>query len=188
MANVDRPNGFIPVGTVSGSPWSATVREYPVDSSNATAIFQGDAITLEADGNVTPAAAGGVILGICVGVVPSRTVAATEHPGYLPASTAGNVLVAIGPDVIYEVQEDGVGGALGGRAVVGSNIDHIAGSGSTTTGRSAHEIDSNTATAAGSAGFRIIDLVDRPDNDVTLTNARYLVRVHESHLAATNGI
>lgn len=188
MANKDAPNGFIPVGTLSGSPWSDSVREYPVDASNATAIFPGDAITLETDGNVTPAAAGGVILGICVGVLPSRTVAATEHPGYLPATTAGNILVAIGPDIVYEVQEDSVGGDAGGRAAVGANIDHIAGAGSTTTGRSAHEIDSSTLTAAGSAGFRIIDVVDRPDNDITLSNVRFLVRVHESHLAATNGI
>ena len=186
MANVDRPNGFKPVGTVSGSPWQGAVRTYPVDASNATAIFNGDAVTLETDGNVTPAAAGGVILGVVVGIEVDRSVAATEHPGYLPATTAGNVRVCIAPDAIYEVQEDSVGGALDAGAV-GSNIDHVAGAGSTTTGNSAHELDSSSLTAAGSAGFRIVGLVDRVDNEIG-TNAKWLVRVHESHFAATNGI
>lgn len=186
MANVDAPKGAIPVGTLSGSPMSGYVRTYPVDSSNATAIFVGDFITLETDGNVTPAAAGGVILGVCVGVEVSRSTAATEHPGYLPASTAGNIKVAVGPDILYSIQEDSVGGALTAGAV-GSNIDHIAGSGSTTTGVSAHELDSSTLTAAGSAGLRVVGLDARVDNEVG-TNARWLVRVHESHLAATNGI
>lgn len=187
MANADRPRGFTPVGTLSGSAWEGAVRAYSVDSSNATAIFPGDAITLEADGNVTPAAAGGVILGVCVGVKVNKAVAATEHPGYLPASTAGTVYVSVGSDVIYEIQEDGVGGAMTADAI-GSNVDHIAGAGSTTTGRSAHELDSSTETAAGSAGFRVIDYVRKEDNDVTLTNAKFLVYVHESHLKAANGI
>lgn len=187
MANVDRPMGAIPVETLSGSPVSGAIREYAVDSSNATAIFPGDFITLEADGNVTPAAAGGVILGVCVGVKVDRAVAATEHPGYLPASTAGYIKVAVGPDIIYEVQEDSVGGALDATAV-GANIDHIAGAGSTTTGRSAHELASSTLTAAGSAGLRIIGPSKRVDNEVGSDNGKWLVRVHESHFAATNGI
>jgi hypothetical protein len=157
-----------------------------VDSSNATAIFRGDAVTLETDGNVTPAAAGGVILGVCEGVVVDREVAATEHPGYLPASTAGYVLVRVEDGALYEVQEDSDGGDLDAGAV-GSNIDHIAGTGSTVSGVSGHEIDSSTLTAAGSAGWRIVGLVERVDNEIG-TNAKWLVTVHESHLKATNGI
>lgn len=187
MSNVDRPMGAIPVGTISGSPVNGAVREYPVDASNATAIFPGDFVTLETDGNVTPAAAGGVILGVCVGVKVDRSVAATEHPGYLPATTAGDIMVSVGPDVIYEVQEDGVGGALDAGAI-GSNIDHIAGAGSTDTGRSAHELDSSSATAAGSAGLRIIGFSKRVDNEVGSANGKLLVVVHESHLNAANGI
>lgn len=180
-------HGFTPIMLIDGSPYNGAVRKYPVDSSNATAIFVGDAITLEDDGNVTPAAAGGIVLGVCTGVVVNRSVAATEHPGYLPASTAGYIYVAVGPDVLYEVQEDGVGGALAATNI-GNNIDLIAGTGSTTTGRSAHEIDSNTATAAGSAQFRIVDYVHREDNDITAVNSKWIVRVFESHWTTTNGI
>lgn len=187
MANADRPNGFIPVRTVSGSPFNDAVEIYPVDASNATAIFVGDAVTLEADGNCAPAAAGGVVLGVCVGIEVDRTVSATEHPGYLPATTAGNIRVAVGPDVLYEVQEDGDTSQLAATDV-GANIDLIAGAGSTITGRSAHELDSDTVTSAGSAQFRIVKFMPRADNEVGSTGARWIVRVHESHFAATNGI
>lgn len=186
MANTDRPRGAIPVGTISGSPWGATVREYNVDSSNATAIFRGDFVTLESDGNVAPAAAGGIVLGVCVGPVVSRTVPATEHPGYLPATTAGKVLVAVGPDVLYEVQEDSDTSNLA-LTDVGANIDIIAGAGSTVTGVSAHELDSSSVTAAGSAQLRIVGLKAAPDNAVG-TNAKWVVRVHESHWTTTNGV
>lgn len=195
MANVDRPSGATPVGTISGSPWNAAVRPYSVDSSNATAIFVGDFVTLEADGNCTPAAAGGVILGVCVGIkkiaedefgVSGYHTAPNLDIRYLPASTAGTILVSVGNDILYEVQEDSVGSNLA-LTDVGANIDLIAGAGSTTTGNSAHELDSSTVTAAGSAQLRIIGKVNRPDNAVG-TNCRWIVRVHESHLAATNGI
>ena len=43
MSNVDRPNGLRVHGTIDGSPLNANLRTRPVDSSNATAIFQGDA-------------------------------------------------------------------------------------------------------------------------------------------------
>lgn len=187
MANADRPNGFTPIMLIDGSPFNGAVRKYSVDATNATAIFPGDAITLEADGNVTPAAAGGVVLGVCTGVVVDRTIAATEHPGYLPATTAGEIYVAVGPNVLYEVQEDGLVSQLAATDV-GANIDLIAGAGSTTTGRSAHELDSDTVTSAGSAQFRLVDYIRREDNEVGVANSRWIVRVHESHLNATNGI
>ena len=68
MANADRPRGFTPVGTIDGSPYNSAIRTYPVDVANATAIFPGDAVTLEADGNVAAAGSTSVILGVCVGV------------------------------------------------------------------------------------------------------------------------
>lgn len=185
MANVSRPNGARPVFTISGSPWMGMVRKYPVDSSNATAIFRGDFITLEDDGNVAPAAAGGILLGVCVGVEVNRAVAATEHPGYLPASTAGNLLVCVGPDVIYEIQEDNTGGPMVATNV-GSVGDMVAGAGSTTTGNSGHLLDSSGVIAAdatpGSAQLLVVKLADRIDNEIG-NNAKWFVRINESAFA-----
>lgn len=179
----DRPRGFEPVGTLSGSPWSATVREYAVDTDNATAVFVGDAVTLAADGRVNPAAAGGVVLGVVTGVNYNRATAATEHPGYLPASTAGTVKVSVGPHVIYRVQEDTLSDPLE-LIDIGQNVNHIAGAGSTTTGRSAHELDSDSQ-ASTTAGFRIIGKVDAPDNDISTSAdtswTEWLVTINEGH-------
>jgi hypothetical protein len=183
MANVDRPRGAILVGTLSGAPATGKIRAFSVDASNGTAIFPGDFVKLEDDGNVAPAAATNAILGVCTGVKVDRSVAATEHPGYLPASTAGTVFVCVDKDAIYEIQEDGNATA----AVVGTNADIVAGTGSTTTGMSAHELDSSDATAndasAASAQLRIIGYPDREDNDITATNAKFYVIINEHQLA-----
>lgn len=182
MANADRPSGLRPVTTISGGPWMGHVRSFPVDSSNGTAIYRGDAIKLEDDGNVAPATAGDLLLGVCVGVEVDRTVAATEHPGYLPASTAGTVMVAVGPDVIYEIQEDSVGGAMVATNV-GSNGDIAVTAGSTVTGNSKMELDSSDViskdSSAATAQLLVLGLVDRPDNAIG-TEAKWLVRINES--------
>jgi hypothetical protein len=187
MANVDGAFGARPIGTLDGSPWNSSVRSYPVDSSNGTAIFPGDFIKLEDDGNVAPAAATNAILGVCVGVVVDRAVPNTEHPGYLPASTAGNVLVCVGKDVLYEIQEDGNMASGGARTVIGSNGDIVAGAGSTTTGRSAHELDSSDVTTndttPASAQLRVIDYVHNETNDPLLSNAKWIVMINEHQLA-----
>lgn len=185
MANLNRPNGLTPIGTLDGSPFNGNIRVYPVAAGNGTAIFQGDAIILNDDGTVSPATAGAALLGVCTGVIVNRAIAATEHPGYLPASTAGYVEVCVGTDVLYEIAEDSVGGAMVATNV-GSNGDLVAGAGSTTTGRSGHVLDSsdvilNDATPA-SAQLRVIALVPRDDNAVG-NYARWIVRINESQNA-----
>lgn len=189
MANVDRPNGLRPIGTINGSPYNAAVRERDVDASNGTAIFVGDAIILEDDGNVAPytGSSGGDLLGVCVGVVVDRSVTETEHPGYLPASTAGSILVAEGTSVLYEIQEDDDGTALTS-AAIDSNADVLATAGSTTTGQSAHELDRSTITDAspGSAQLRLVDYVDRVDNEAG-DWAKWIVRLNENTHTETTG-
>lgn len=184
MANVDRPRGAIPVGTLSGSPWQGAVKEYAVDSSNATAIFRGDFVALEADGNIAPATVGtgNAILGVCVGVEVDRAIQATEHPGYLPATTAGTVKVCVAPDALYEVQEDGDMGV----AAKGSNVAFVAGSGSTVTGVSAHELNSSSVTAA-TEQLRVVELVEREDNEAG-TNAKWIVTINEHTFKEAAGV
>ena len=186
MANVNRPNGFKPVGTISGSPWSGAVRKYSCDASSG-AIFPGDLIKLEADGKAEAAAAGDTqLIGVCVGIVVDRDVAATEHPGYKPATTAGEILVCIAPDALYEAQEDGDTTDLA-LTDIGANVDMVDAGGSTVTGQSVQMIDSDSATASGSAQLRIVDFIDRPDNAIG-DYARWVVRIHESHFTTANGV
>jgi len=186
---IDRPNGLRVVGTISGSAWTGAIRPYSVDVLNAAAIFKGSPVTLEADGNITAAAAGGIILGIAVAIKVDEDVSQTIAPGYLPATTVGTVMVAIGPDLIYEAQEDGVVSTLA-LTDVGANLDIIVAAGSTVTGIAAVELDSSSITAAGSAQFRLIEKVDHPENDIGNVGTRWRVRLNtvESHLGTANGI
>lgn len=184
MPNVNRPNGFKPKGTLSGADWSVAVRKYSVAAANASAIGPGDAVKLVDGGTVERAAAGDALLGVCVGVVVDAAVAATVHPGYLPASTAGTLLVTVGRDVIYEVQEDNVGGSMVA-ANVGSTGDLVAGAVSTTTGLSGMLLDSSDVIAKdavpASAQFYVVGLSAQVDNEIG-TDAKWLVMINESQV------
>lgn len=188
MANIDRPNGLRPIRMLDGSPYNASVMVFPVDAANGTAIFNGDLVVLEDDGNLAPSGAGGAVLGVCVGVTVDRAVTATEYPGYVPASTAGNILVEVGRNVIFEIQEDSTGGAMVATNV-GSNGDVVAGAGSTTTGRSSYELDSSDVIAsdasAKTAQLRVLKLSSRADNAIGV-NAKWEVIINEHQLTDSN--
>lgn len=186
MANADRRNGFVPIGTMDGSAYVANLRPEVVDSSNGTAFFIGDAVLRDTDGKVSPAPAGSTqTIGVCRGVVVDRSVPLTEHPGYLPASTAGTILVEEGPNVIYEIQEDSDTLNLATTAI-GSNVDFVAGAGSTATGVSGYEIDSETPTNTTDS-LRVVQFIDRPNNTVG-ANARWGVIFNQHAYKTTTGL
>ena len=187
MANADRPRGFRPVGNLAGAPWTGKMRPYNVDSSQGTAIFKGDLVKLEDDGNIAPAAAGDRILGVAVAfgqdgfqaqLGNNQTSPIAVNPDnlmqtYHPASTAGTVWVVDDPGTLFEAQSTGTDAVTD----IGSLADHVAGAGSTTTGLSAHEISATSST--GVAGLRLLGVVDRPDNDISAANADWIVQIIE---------
>lgn len=177
--NVDRPNGALMIGTLSGYDWHGSIQQFDTDgSTNSTTIMPGDLVRLNASGFVSKyAAAGAQVIGVCVGVQVDRDVANTEHPGFLPASTVGEVSVAVAADAIMEMQEDGVGSQLT-LAEVGRNIEIIDAGGNTTTGVSEMELDSSTHATTATLPLRIHKLVERENNVIgtaTLPNARWEV-------------
>lgn len=199
MANADRPNGLIPVGTKSGGPWSATVQEFPVDANTAGNIAIGSAVILEAGGNLelATAAATNVILGVVVGFVPTgnsspdnflttSNLGASEHPGYLPATTAGRALVSVGRDVLYRGQMDS--GTVVAATAVGARTNLASNSVSTTTGRSTAELDATIGVDA-TYQFQIWDYVRSPDNDLTVEHSDWIVSINlDQNANATAGI
>lgn len=202
MANVSRPRGARPVGTIGGNSWQNHIRSYAVDASAAN-IFIGDWVIMEADGGVAPATAGATeLLGVCVGVpywMVAKTNGVSGHNNsttsldmmkkYHATGTAEQILVVTGPDIIYEMQEDAVGSALA-LADVGANVDLLATAGSTTTGASLQQLDSSTLTT-GAAQFRLVAFVDRPDNELGVTGspgASWLIKGNETHFAKLAGV
>jgi hypothetical protein len=199
MANLDAPKGAVPVQHLDGSPWNGKVGMYLIPSTDNTAVFVGDFVSLagsagsagtEVNGidvegipTVAQSAAGGTtIVGAVVGFLADQDNLMRKHRA---ASTNRIALVADGPDVVYEIQEDSDGAAL---AVtnVGQNADIVVGSGSATTGLSAMELDSSTAVAT-TAQLRILGLAKRPDNAIG-NQAKWLVMVNEHVFKTTAGV
>lgn len=172
MANTDSPFGFKPVKHLNGAPWNGKVNVYYIPSTDGTATFVGDAVKLAGSADSTgkyptiaQAAATNAICGVVVGFADNPYVGINpDYPNrrYRPAYTAMYAFVVDDPFVIFEVQEDSTGNSITAD-MVGLATDIVVGSGSTTTGRSAMELDSSdTATAAGQC--RIMRLVNREDN------------------------
>lgn len=184
MANVDRPRGARVARTLDGSPYNGATNKYAVDVLNATAIFPGDFIIREADGNVAAytGTGGGDLLGVCISV-PADPNALERR--YLPALTAGDIYVADGADLIFEIQEDDAATALVA-SDAGSNVDVSAGAGSTSTGQSAHEL-LRASVVDTIAQLRLLRLIEREGNDYG-DFAAWEVLINEHTYKSTAGI
>lgn len=184
MANLDSPNGLRPTRYISGAPYNGAGNIYHVPATDATAIFIGDLVTLTGTSDtrgiptVEQADAGDVVLGVCIGV---RAVT-QESTVFRAASTERYIFVEDSPEVVYEIQEDSVGGALTADSV-GLNANFIVGTGSTSTGISAMELDSNTAATTATLPLKILRLVDREDNEIG-DQAKWEVRLNSHRFRA----
>lgn len=181
MPNGNAPRGLIPRRQRDGETANGALNRYFVSSANATAIFMGDPVILSGDGDVqgvpgvVPATAGATnrITGVVVGFDPTPTIVSL---GYLPATTAGYVLVNDNPSAEYEIQEDSVGGSLTS-ANIGQNCDLIAAAGNTFTRTSGWQLDSSTAGTGATLQARILGVEQRADNELG-QYAKWLVRLN----------
>lgn len=190
MANVSRINGLRPSRYLSGAPWNGQATKYYVTSGDTTAIFHGDLVKIDggSDGSgvrsVTQGAASGTYAGVVVGFEIDPTNLNT--PQYRAASTARYVYVVDDPNVLFEVQEDAVGGALASNSV-GLNANIIVGSGSTTTGSSAMQLDTSTVSTTTTLPLKIIEFSKKVDNEVAVANAKVIVKINAHQLASGAG-
>lgn len=210
MANTSKINGFRPVKHINGSPYNGQSNIYATAAADNTALFVGDVVKLAADANaqgiqhVTAATAGvagtgAAALGVVVGIINTKfdPVAgkmsagsvSLDTPVYRPASTAQYVLVADAPDIIYEVEATNGGSAYAfAVADVGQNANLYAGSGSTTTGNSAHSLDLGDKGATATLPFAIMGVVQRPDNEVTGNYTKVLVTLNNHQRKGGTGV
>lgn len=188
MANANTPSGLSPIRYRSGAPYNGAATRYYVPSSDGTALYIGDpvvsAMAADADGvqTVTKATAGSgaYMLGPVVSVEPITRDSTT----YRAASEARYVWVADDPMLVFEVQEDAVGGALAA-ADVGLNADWVDGSGSTVTGLSGVQLDTSTKNTTNTLQLRILGFSQRTGNEIG-ANAKVLVSINlHSHLYTT---
>jgi len=179
MANLDGARGAWPVKHLTGG-LMGRVSEYTIASTYNTNIFTGDFVKLVAAGGIEVAAAGNRILGVFDGVEYTDANGKVQFSKYWPASTtATNVKARVydDPNLVFAIQQ-ATGGSVAATDV-GSLADHVAGTGSTTTGYSGHEMSGTIATSP--AGLRILGLWDDPENAYG-EHANILVQIYQHEL------
>lgn len=187
MANLDIPNGLKPYKTLNGHSTGA-VNRYFVPATDGTAIYVGQPVKLvgsaTTDG-VPHVTAMTTTADVIVGVVVGVEIETADSTMYRVASTARYLLVADDPQQVFEVQSDGIGGVT----AVGEVADLVTiATGSTVTGRSYIEIGNSTITNNGdqTEDVMIVGVPVRADNDITIANGRYLVRLLNHAFAVDN--
>lgn len=177
MANTSRIRGFQPAKSLTGAPWQSLVRQYDADDARANAIFIGDAVVLDADGNVSQAATGGTFLGVVVAVGKDTTtfgVTGYFNPDdlgqrYLPANQSGVVGVVPAEAALFNVFSTL---AADLDLNVGDTADIVPGTGSVITGNSNMTINLPST----NSDVKVVEQNTAPDNDPTLADAQFIVK------------
>jgi hypothetical protein len=169
MAATAAPYGARPVGTLSASgSFTSKTRHLEIASGYGTGIFNGDFVTLVADGTIekdtgtSTLSTCGIFLG-CQYTDPStkQLTFNTQWPASTVASDA-KAYVLDDPNVLIQMQADGTL-ALTSR---GLNIGVVQTAGSTDIGKSKNAADQSTAATTVTLPLRILDFVDGPDSAV----------------------
>ena len=208
MANANVAFGLRPLRRTTGEPYNGGGNIYYVPAANATALYLGDPVQIlsgSADGNGIPAVriitqgngtdSGistygliGSVVSTVIGGEPPIPVLQSNTP-YLPASTAGYILVADDPDLLFEVQENGNmagSGPAGSYTGPGKNVDLVSGTGSTVTSFSGWQLGSSSLSTSA-LQMRVIRMLEQADNALG-TNAKWLCRINLHQLTNTTGV
>ena len=167
---VSAPYGLKPVNLIGGQVFAGATRQMQIASGYATNIFYGDLVkrisdgTIEKDTGTATATPCGIFLGVSF---TNASTGQVQQQQFYPASqqiksgTQIFAVVADDPDTLFQVVScsSGTTVAAMGIAAIGTNIELIQNSGSTTTGNSAVAINEGTQTTTSSLPIRIIDVV-----------------------------
>ena len=163
---VSAPYGMVPVNLLGGQVYAGQTRELPIGQNETTAIFYGDVVTLDTNGNVTKvtttatATTIGVFLG-CTYIDPntSQPVYKQFYPGAV--NVAGmQAYVQDDPDQLYKVAVVSTGTTIGylTQAAVGKNVSLVQNTGSTANGDSKNAV-LNTTDTETTLPIRVVDVV-----------------------------
>jgi hypothetical protein len=178
MATTAAPYGLKPVKRADGMPYAGATSTYLIDpAGEATNIFNGQVVTIGADGYIALATGSGADLttnnlggntigaiGVFVGCEYVNAQGQVIHSQYYPSGTTGTVkaYVVDDPNVLFQAQLDGTGA----QTIIGATTTFAAvqstSTGSTTTGNSTSALDATVATTA--KPFKIVAHVSDPSD------------------------
>jgi len=184
MANQSAPQGFKPVN-VEGGPYNgATVRVNIPATDTTTDVFIGDVV--KAGGGASTRGYPTVTVVTATTDVPYGVITSFEanksdlSVNYGKKGTARFGQCVLVDGVNFEIETNAVMDA----GDVGMNVDYALTAGSTVTGYSKYAaIGGNVSTSAGDV-LQVVSFVDREDNDLTLTNAKLIVRFNDDTFTA----
>ena len=171
---VSAPYGLVAVNRVDGMPYAGAIRQIPIASTLATAIYDGDIVAIVAGGTAakstvtvdsTTAAANytaGVFMGCQYVNSQNQTVQAQYYPGNA-AATSAVAYVVDDPLALFKVAVTFSGNATVttvNQSIVGTNMSVRQGTGSTTTGNSGVSVYATNAQGnAAALPVRVIAVV-----------------------------
>tara|TARA_B100001059_G_C17799511_1_gene565251 strand:- start:54 stop:653 length:600 start_codon:yes stop_codon:yes gene_type:complete len=196
MASTAAPQGLKPVKRADGMPYAGATTTYLIDpAGEATNIFNGQAVTLGADGFIALAGGTGAdittnnlggssvgAIGVFVGCEYQNDEGQTVHSNYYPSGKLNaKALVVDDPNVLFQAQLDGTGA----QTIIGTITKFAAvqstSTGSTATGNSNSALDATVQTTVGA--FKIVGHVSDPgdafpDVLVRITNGAHMMTMN----------
>lgn len=169
--SIEAPYGLVPVQRVDGLPFAGAIRQYPVASGYATAIFNGDAVKLVTGGTIERDAADVAMTPIGVFMGCSYTDPVLKYKvfsNFLPAGVVASDIMAHvcdDPNVLFKVAVVSSGTTIGDLALtdVGANVAMVDNTGDSATGKSKIAA-SDTSATTNTLPLRIVALVEETRN------------------------
>lgn len=198
MANVNQPKGFVPSRYQNANPYTGAFNTYCIPSSDVNQYNVGDAVKTVVGGdangipNVTKAAGTDAVRGVIIGYV----VAGVNNPSLvgvnldltlqnIPAtkSKAYYVMVADDPDILFEVQDDGLSALT--QTSANKNASFTVANPTSPGQNSASVLSTASVGTVNTLNLKIMGLVQKPDNAYGVY-AKWLVKfnLHELNGAA----
>jgi len=202
MPNLNAPKGFSPVKYLSGSAWNGAANLYYIPSTDGLIYSPGDAVKslAQSDANGVP----GVVKAAGTDALRGIVIACMVSPPYgqslvgttldlavqnIPAAKtkAYYVLVVDEPDVLFEIQDNGL--SVIAATSMSKNFTFTVANPTAPAQNSASVLLNSSVGTAATLNLRLMGAVQRDDNDPTLINAKWLVRINMHELSgATVGI
>jgi len=175
MATTAAPYGLKPVKRADGMPYSGATSTYLIDpAGEATNLFNGQVVTIGADGYIALATGSGAdittnnlggsglgAIGVFMGCEYQNAEGQQIFSQYYPTGTANGgpikAYVVDDPNVLFQAQLDGTGA----QTVVGA-ITKFAAVQSTSTGNTTSALDATVQTTVGA--FKIVGHVSDPSD------------------------
>jgi hypothetical protein len=164
---VSAPYGLKPINRLDGLPYAGATRQMKIPSGYATAIFNGDLVSVVTAGTVAKFAGTntGSPVGVFVGC--SYTNPSTKQKLYAQNWPSGTVAadavayVVDDPNAVFKVAVTSALGVMGdaAQASIGSNMALVQGAGNANTGNSGVSLAAGTEAVTATLPIRVIDVV-----------------------------